>query len=125
MSKRQFNIDMKQVVDSIVYVVIENPHKGTGYFHGCFPTMQKTIKSICGDSLEQVQEVLDLDEETQPTQNDIANFLELSDLYIVHVFGLDKSKPMYVELDGNNFYQGVITQKKVDGKNYKKYNFSK
>ena len=126
MSKKQFKLDKKHVVDNIVYLVIDNPHEGNyGYFQGLFPTMEKALEHICGDSLEDVQEFLDLDEETQPTQNDISDFFELSNPSIVPVFGLDKSKPMYVQINGNNFYMGVVTQKKVDGKNYKKYNFSK
>jgi hypothetical protein len=126
MSKTQFKLDKKQVMDNIVYLVIDNPHENNyGYFQGLFPTMEKAIGHICGDSLENIQEFLDMDEETQPTQNDISNFFELSSPSIIPVFGLDKSKPMYVEINGNNFYMGVVTQEKVEGKNYKKYNFSK
>jgi len=122
MSKSQFKLDKKFVVDNIVYLVIQNPHENDyGYFQGCFPTMKKAMKSICKCSLEEVQDLLDI--ETQPKKIEIADFMELSDVHIIPIFGLDKSKPIYVELTGNNFYI-CITQQKIDGKNYKKFDFS-
>lgn len=117
MSEKQFKLDKKQVIDNIVYLVIDNPHEGNyGYFQGCFPTMKKAIESLYSDSLEDVQEILDLPEETQPTKELLVDYFKAaSNPHIIPIFGLDKSKPVYVQLTGNDFYLG-ISQNKVDGK---------
>jgi len=54
-----------------------------------------------------------MDLESQRTADDISTFFGLADPTIVPIFRIEKRKPIYVEINGNNFYMGVVTQEKV------------
>ena len=108
---------------NVVYIVLCRPKSvDVGLFSGCYAFIEDAEDGIFREASHNV-----VDEVVGGTSRSaIDQFLQMSDFAIIPVFGLDKSKPIYVTTDRNYFYKAISNTKPQKGPRIvrKKYNFS-